>query len=54
MSIDASTFGVVAISDVPDPEVVEWSAAIPEDIDSLDSFDPLIELIFLEVVDGLE
>ena len=54
ISIEASTFGVVAISDVPDPEEVEWSAAIPEDIDSLDSFEPLIEFIFLDVVLGLE
>ena len=55
ISIDASTLGVVAISDVApaDPDAVEASAAIPpeaEDIDSLDSFEPRIETIFPPLV----
>jgi hypothetical protein len=54
MSIDASTFGVVAISVDPEPDVKEASAAIPEDIDSFDSLDPRMELSFLDVVVGLE
>jgi hypothetical protein len=58
ISIDASTFGVVAISVDPEPDAVDASAAIPEDIDSFDSFEPRIDTIFLppamDVVIGLE